>query len=120
MDIGIIGCLGASEAAFRDLAFAVGHDVLFHDRVVGGHRPEVLARFIDGCALVVIIVDAAPVSLVRLASEHLTRRLRTPLLLHRRDLGRFVGIVAALAAHDVHELDDLESQPQLRTGTGIR
>jgi len=120
MDIGIIGSLGPSEAPFRDLASAVGHDVFFHDRIVDGARREALASFIDGCSIVVILIDATPVALVRLASEHLTRRLRAPLLLRRCDLGRFAGLMAALAAHDARDHDERESQPRLRTGTGTR
>jgi hypothetical protein len=120
MDIGVIGRLGLSEGAFRDLAFAVGHDVFFHDRVIDGDRPEAIARFIDGCSIVVIVVDAASVALVRMASDHMTRRLRTPLLLRRLDLGRFAGLMAALAGHEARESDEPESQPLLRTGTGVR
>lgn len=120
MDIGVIGRLGPSEAAFSDLASAVGHDVFFHDRVVGGERPEAVARFVDGCSIVVIVVDAAPITLVRMASEHMTRRLRTPLLLRRRELGRFAGLMAALAGQDAREHDEPESRPLLRTGTGAR
>jgi hypothetical protein len=120
MDIGVIGRLGSSEAAFRDLALAIGHDVFFHDRVIDGHRPEAVARFIDGCSIVVIVVDAAPVALVRTANDHMTRRLRTPLLLRQRDLGRFAGLMAALAGHEAREHDEAESQPLLRTGTGTR
>lgn len=120
MDIGIIGHLGPSEAAFRDIASAVGHDAVFHDRVVGGARPEVLARFIDGCAIVVVVVDATPVAVVRAANEHLTRRRRTPLLLRRCDLGRFVGLMAALAAHEFEADDAEESQPRMRTASGLR
>ena len=120
MDIGIIGCLGPSEAPFRDLASAVGHEVYFHDRVIDGQRAEPLGRFIDGCSVVVILIDVTPVALARLATQHLTRRMRTPLLLRRHDLGRFTGLMAALAAHDSIDEDVAESQPRLRTGTGTR
>jgi hypothetical protein len=117
MDIGIIGRLGPSEAPFRDLASAVGHDVFFHDRVIDGARPDALAGFIDGCSIVVIVVDATPAALVRAASAHLARRLRTPLLLRRSELGRFAGLMAPLAVCD-H--GGAESLPLLRTGTGCR
>ncbi|HTQ42912.1 MAG TPA: hypothetical protein VMI75_09185 [Polyangiaceae bacterium] len=110
MEIGVIGRLGSSEAAFRDLASAVGHEVWFHDRVIGGRHPEELGRFIDGCAVVVILIDATSPALARLAREQLERRHRTPLLLSCQDLGRFVGLMAALAGIDA-------SRPLLRTGT---
>ena len=114
MEIGVIGRLGSSEAAFCDLASAVGHEVWFHEHVIGGRRPEELARFIEGCSIVVILVDATSPSLARLAREQLERRRRTPLLLSRHDLGRFVGLMAALAGSDVGEAS---SEPMLRTGT---
>jgi hypothetical protein len=117
MDIGIIGRLGHSEAAFRDLASALGHDAFFHDRIIDGDRPEALARFIDRCSMVVIALDVTSVALVRLASEHMKKRLRSPLLLHRHDLGRFTNLVSALA---VDGRDSRESAPRLRTGTGTR
>jgi hypothetical protein len=120
MEIGIIGRLGSAEAAFRDIASAVGHDAVFHDRVVDGARAEVLGRFIDGCGMVVILVDATPVGVVRAASDHLARRKRTPLLLRRFELGRFVGLMAALAAHELSDDDGEESQPRLRTASGTR
>jgi hypothetical protein len=125
MGIGIIGRLGPAEASFRDLASAVGHDVIFHDHVVDGSSPEALGRFFDDCALVVIVVDATPVALAKAASEELMRRLRSPVLLHRRDLGKFAGLMAALVASDDRPptsgvYDDDDSRPLLRTGTGTR
>jgi hypothetical protein len=120
MDIGIIGHLGAAEAAFRNLASAVGHDAAFYDRVIDGARPEQLGPFIDGCSMVVIVVDATPVALVRAASEHLTRRRRTPLLLRRCELGRFVSVMAVVAGHGGGDPDEEESRPRLRTGSGAR
>lgn len=123
MDIGIIGRLGHAEASFRDLASAVGCDVFFHDRVIDGARPEALARFIDGCSIVVIVVDATPVTLVRASCAHMARRMRTPLLLLRAELGRFAGLMAPLAAHHEREREDddlVESQPLLRTAAGGR
>jgi hypothetical protein len=72
--------------------------VVFHDRIIDGARPEALARFIDGCAIVVIVVDATPVALMRAASAQLSQRHRTPLLLCRSDVGRFAGLMASLAA----------------------
>lgn len=122
MDIGIIGHLGPSEAPFRDLASAVGHEVLFHDHVIDGARPEVLARFIDGCALVVLVVDATPVALLRAARAQLTRRLRTPfVLVPRSDLWRFAGLMAVLGgASDELEQQVEESRPRLRAGSGRR
>jgi hypothetical protein len=119
MDIGIIGSLGPSEGTFSDLASAVGHDVYFHDRVVDGGRQENLARFIDGCSIVVIVLDVTPVAIARLASEHMRRRMRSPLLLRRSDLGRFTALMAVLVGHPDRDLDE-ESQPRLRTGTGTR
>jgi hypothetical protein len=123
MDIGIIGRLGPAEASFSDLASAVGCDVFFHDRIIDGARPEALTRFIDGCSIVVIVVDVTPVALVRAASAHMTRRMRTPLLLRRAELGRFAGLMAPLAAHHARDREDedvVESQPLLRTATGRR
>jgi len=115
MYIGVIGRLGSSEAALRDVASAFGHTVCFHDRVVGGERPVQLARFVDGCTIVVVVVDATPVALVRAASAYMEGRGRTPLLLPRRELGRFVGLMAALGGP---EPDARASAPRLRTGTG--
>ncbi len=121
MDIGVIGRLGPSEAALRDVASAFGHTVCFHDRIVDGERPVQLARFVDGCSIVVIVIDATPVALARAASAYMESRGRTPLLLHRRELGRFVGLMAALAGPEVEsesESDETTSAPRLRTGTG--
>jgi hypothetical protein len=126
MGIGIIGRLGPAEAPFRDLASAVGHDVVFHDHVVDGTSPEALGSFIDDCALVVVVVDATPVALANAASDALMRRLRSPVLLHRRDLGKFAGLMAALVAVDERTppasgvYDEGYARPLLRTGSGTR
>lgn len=126
MNIGIIGHLGPSEAPFRDLASAAGHEVLFLGNAVDGARPEVLAQFIDRCAIMVLVVDATPAALLRAARAHLTRGLHTPfVLIPRRDLWRFAGLMAVLAGQQegLERSAEEESRPRLRasarTGTRI-
>ncbi len=96
MRVGVIGGLERSEPLYGRLAAAHHHEAVFHGGGMSGHGRRALERLVARCDLVVIVTDVNSHGAVQLARRLLREKGRSPLLMRRCGVARFIALLAAL------------------------